>query len=92
MDTKTKRYATDEEADNIPESPLSNCCGTPSRGTTMDGPSYDDLGLCPECRDHCDYGYYAEDLVEWFWDRDKKQFYTYEKDNNLVEPGLAKQA
>lgn len=34
---------------------LSSCCGASDRSTSYDGPSYGDLGLCSECRDHCEY-------------------------------------
>jgi len=36
------------------ETKLSNCCGGDmSTLVTEDGPDYQDLGICPVCKDHC---------------------------------------
>lgn len=33
---------------------LSNCCSANmSRLVSEDGPSFEDIGICPECHDHC---------------------------------------
>jgi len=34
--------------------PVSNCCGADMSGLIHpDGPSFDDIGICPDCRDYC---------------------------------------
>lgn len=35
---------------------VSDCCGAADRDAgDGDGPSYEDIGFCPECRDHCEF-------------------------------------
>ena len=34
---------------------ISECCGAPDGSTTEDGPSWSDIGICPECKDHCEF-------------------------------------
>jgi hypothetical protein len=34
---------------------LSECCGAHPKGNS------DDMGICTECKDHCDYGYFDSD-------------------------------
>jgi hypothetical protein len=37
-----------------PKEILSNCCSANmSRLVSEDGPSFEDIGICPECHDHC---------------------------------------
>ena len=33
----------------------SDCCGTEDRAVSMDGPDYSDIGICPDCGDHCEF-------------------------------------
>ena len=45
-----------EKANEKSQTPsnLSSCCGADmSRMVTEDGPDFSDLGICPECQDHC---------------------------------------
>ena len=34
---------------------ISNCCGAPNSSLSEDGPDYDDIGICPDCKDHCTF-------------------------------------
>lgn len=34
----------------------SNCCGAENDAITLDGPSWSDIGICPDCREHCVFG------------------------------------
>ena len=34
---------------------ISNCCSAEDRDMGMDGPSYRDMGICPECHEHCEF-------------------------------------
>jgi len=34
---------------------ISTCCGAQDRPTSIDGPSYEDVGYCPECGDHTEF-------------------------------------
>ena len=34
---------------------VSECCGAKSGSTHEDGPSWADIGVCPECREHCEF-------------------------------------
>ena len=34
---------------------VSNCCGAEPVGAS------DDMCICPDCHEHCEYGYYDED-------------------------------
>ena len=38
---------------------ISNCCGVPSK-SNGDG-NTSDIGICPECREHCEYGIKCEE-------------------------------
>ena len=76
---KIKTYATAEQTEVISESKVSSCCGAEDRDAgSGDGPSYSDIGICPDCKDHTDFGYFDDSNDEWHWDNDKKQFYYYQ--------------
>ena len=34
---------------------VSNCCGAEDGCTSLDGPSWSDIGICPDCREHCEF-------------------------------------
>ena len=34
---------------------VSNCCGEEDRLADINGPDWGDLGLCPRCKEHCDF-------------------------------------
>jgi hypothetical protein len=34
---------------------VSSCCSVPDRPMGEDGPSFEDVGLCPNCREHCEF-------------------------------------
>jgi hypothetical protein len=34
---------------------VSGCCGAPDGMITLDGPDYKDIGICPRCKEHCDW-------------------------------------
>jgi hypothetical protein len=34
---------------------ISNCCSSPDGGTDSNGPSWSDLGMCPECHEYCEF-------------------------------------
>jgi len=34
---------------------ISNCCGTKDRMVSEDGPNYSDTGICPSCKEHCEF-------------------------------------
>ena len=34
---------------------ISNCCGAEDRMVGYDGPSFSDMDICPECKDHCEF-------------------------------------
>ena len=36
-------------------STYSSCCGIEDGCTSLDGPSWSDIGICPDCKDHCDF-------------------------------------
>lgn len=46
-----------EPADRFKGNPIevSTCCFAVDRPTDIDGPSYEDIGYCPECRDHTEF-------------------------------------
>ena len=53
---------------------VSNCCDAPNRAIDMEtGIDYHDLGICPNCKEHCDWvdltlestPYKTEILEEW---------------------------
>lgn len=47
LDKKIKEMKAKKE-------PVSNCCAANmSRLVSEDGPSFEDLGICPDCHDHC---------------------------------------
>jgi hypothetical protein len=33
----------------------SSCCGCPDSAIDIDGPEYSDLGICPDCKEPCDF-------------------------------------
>ena len=33
----------------------STCCGVADTAISMDGPDFSDIGICPRCRDHCEF-------------------------------------
>jgi hypothetical protein len=37
------------------EPKYSNCCYEADTGTSIDGPKYSELGICPDCKEHCDF-------------------------------------
>jgi len=39
---------------------VSSCCGAGDRPCSEDGPSFEDIGICPDCRDHCEFVELAE--------------------------------
>lgn len=39
----------------IYQSPVSECCLAEDRAIGEDGPDFSDLGLCPKCRDRCEF-------------------------------------
>jgi predicted amidophosphoribosyltransferase len=43
---------------------VSTCCGATDRPTSDDGPSYEDVGFCSECKDHTDYVEVCEECSE----------------------------
>lgn len=34
---------------------ISNCCGAVDRLQSEDGPSFSDVGICPKCKEHCEF-------------------------------------
>ena len=34
---------------------VSNCCGASDGPATQDGPHWSDIGICPECKEHCEF-------------------------------------
>jgi hypothetical protein len=34
---------------------VSGCCGAPNGMITLDGSDYKDIGICPRCKEHCDW-------------------------------------
>ena len=34
---------------------ISNCCSCPDSSMSIDGPEYSDLGICPDCKEHCEF-------------------------------------
>lgn len=36
-------------------SKVSNCCGAENRMVDVDGPDYTDIGMCPNCKEHCEF-------------------------------------
>ena len=34
---------------------VSNCCGVSDRLALPDGTTYSDLGMCPKCKEHCEF-------------------------------------
>jgi hypothetical protein len=34
---------------------ISECCGAEDRSVGIDGPDFSDLGICPDCQDHCEF-------------------------------------
>jgi hypothetical protein len=42
----------------------SNCCGAEDGMARYDGPSWSDIGICPNCRDHCEFENDEEETTE----------------------------
>ena len=59
---------------------VSNCCGVPNRNIGEDGPDYEDLSICPDCKDHCIYIEEGED---------EENSLPYEEVKAKLEKGLA---
>ena len=34
---------------------VSDCCGAEDGPVSIDGPSWSDVGICPDCREHCEF-------------------------------------
>jgi len=34
---------------------VSNCCWRLDRLVSEDGPAFSDVGLCPQCKEHCEF-------------------------------------
>jgi len=34
---------------------FSDCCNAEDRATDIDGPYYSEIGICPECKEHCEF-------------------------------------
>lgn len=56
---------------------VSDCCGVPPRGNGDSDTS--DIGICPECGDHCEYVDMSEDDAPELTD-DQKQAYYHQRD------------
>lgn len=41
---------------------ISNCCGSQDCLTNNDGPSWSDIGICPKCKEHCEF----EEITDYF--------------------------
>ena len=41
--------------ESVKYSTYSTCCGVVDTGVSMDGPDHSDIGICPKCRDHCEF-------------------------------------
>ena len=53
--TKATLETYKKECDKMSEAKLSNCCGSEDGATSIDGPSWSDVGICPDCREHCEF-------------------------------------
>ena len=51
---------------------VSDCCGVPPRGNGDCDTS--DIGICPECGDHCEYVDMSEDDVTELTDDEKEDY------------------
>lgn len=40
---------------------VSSCCGAHNR-SAAGGSSYMDTGMCPDCKEHCDW---VEEVIDW---------------------------
>jgi len=38
----------------------STCCGEPNRAMGEDSADYSDIGICPDCRDNCEFVTFEE--------------------------------
>jgi hypothetical protein len=47
---------------------ISECCGAKDGESVEDGPAWSDIGICPECRDHCEFVEEKEEEVEYEWE------------------------
>lgn len=52
---------------------VSDCCGVPPRGNGDSDTS--DIGICPECGDHCEYVDMSEDEASELTDDQKMYYY-----------------
>lgn len=62
---------------------VSNCCGAEDRPCTIDGPSYSDIGICPDCREHCEF----EEIDETVTSKNKTNWYKKSQVNEEVDDG-----
>lgn len=44
-----------DEGAQMNDEPLSTCCGAPNHSVGEDGPDFSDIGICPECHEHCEF-------------------------------------
>ena len=51
VSVKTKNTKKAEKEDKK----VSNCCSVADRLQSEDGPSYSDIGICPKCKEHCEF-------------------------------------
>ncbi len=42
----------------------SNCCGVADTGISIDGPDFSDIGICPECKEHCEFEEEEEEVED----------------------------
>lgn len=42
---------------------VSDCCGAHDGACGIDGPDFSDVGICPECREHCEFVEEEEDFA-----------------------------
>ena len=45
------------------EDKVSDCCGAEDGPTSLDGPFWSDIGVCPDCREHCEFIEPEEEFV-----------------------------
>lgn len=37
------------------EKKVSNCCGWQDTAMSGDGPNFSEMGICPKCKDYCEF-------------------------------------
>lgn len=42
----------------------STCCGVADTSVSMDGPDFSDIGICPKCKEHCEFDREGDDY-DW---------------------------